>query len=62
MSNTKYVPKKHNPILGKDASLKMALRMETCVGLLVLSLLRGTSQKLHGYFPTATSLFPVTEG
>jgi hypothetical protein len=61
MSNTEYMPKKQNLILGKDASLKMALRIEICVGLLVLSVLRETSQKLHGYFPNSSSLFPVTE-
>jgi hypothetical protein len=53
-NNTEYVPE-------KNESLKMASRREICVGLLGLSLLRGTSQKLHGYFPKAPSLFPVTE-
>jgi hypothetical protein len=57
MNNTEYVAEKANLlILGKDASLKIALRMEIYVGLAFR-----TSQKLHINFPKAPPLFPVTE-
>jgi hypothetical protein len=60
MNNTEHVPEKQNLlILESDASLKMALRMEIFVGLLSLSWLTGTPQKLHGYFPKAPSLFAL---
>jgi hypothetical protein len=62
MNNTEYVPEKPNLlILGKEESLKIASRIEIGVGLLGLSVLMGTSQKLHGYFTNTPSLFPVTE-
>jgi hypothetical protein len=49
MNNTEHAPEKQNLlILESDASLKMALRMEIFVGLLSLSWLTGTPQRLHG--------------